>query len=492
MKILLIDIPLKDVDNGFNIVHKEILFPSLGLYYLKEYAKLKNPNIDIKVLNLSNKSFEEALDIVILEKPDIVGASCFTDRRAIVFEFLKALKKINSKIINIIGGPHSSILPRQIMSNYDFIDFIVIGEGEQTFSELIDCLITNKNFEKINGLCFRKKNEIIETQKRQPIENLDELPYPRYENFDDISVKFTHYDDRYLFKGRKISALKTASIITSRGCPFQCTYCSTSAYWGRKVRYRSAQNVVDEIEYLYKTHNVEFINIVDDAFTINKKRVLEICKLLIEKKIEICWICETNVKTIDAEMLEIMEKSGCFAINYGVESGAPVILKNIKKNITQSEIINAINLADKFGIIADIFLMVGNPGETNKTINETLAILKETKVSSGGWGILTIFPGTELYENCKKNNYINDDYWLSAKSSPFYLYEQPYLKLSIFLTKIKLFFLRRNKKYKLWLRYYLLNLRDWIFLYTGIKLSFKKKIQLLFKDKRRYKQKSVL
>ena len=318
------------------------------------------------------------------------------------------------------------------------------------------------------------------------------MPYPRYENFDDISVKFTHYDDRYLFKGRKISALKTASIITSRGCPFQCTYCSTSAYWGRKVRYRSAQNVVDEIEYLYKTHNVEFINIVDDAFTINKKRVLEICKLLIEKKIEICWICETNVKTIDAEMLEIMEKSGCFAINYGVESGAPVILKNIKKNITQSEIINAINLADKFGIIADIFLMVGNPGETNKTINETLAILKETKVSSGGWGILTIFPGTELYENCKKNNYINDDYWLSAKSSPFYLYEQPYLKLSIFLTKIKLFFLRRNKKYKLWLRYYLLNLRDWIFLYTGIKLSFKKKIQLLFKDKRRYKQKSVL
>ena len=236
---------------------------------------------------------------------------------------------------------------------------------------------------------------------------------------------------------------------------------------------------------------MKFINIIDDAFTINKNRVMEICNGIIKKNMDICWICETNVKTIDDEMLSLMKKSGCFAINYGVESGSPVILKNINKHISQSEIINAVKSAEKYNIIPDIFLMVGNQGENNKTISETLNILKTAKPSSGGWGILTIFPGTELYKNCLKSGYISENYWVSDKSSPFYLKEQPYLKLQIFLNKIRCFFLFKNKNYKLWLRYKLLEIRDNIFLISGIKLSFKKGIQFQKNNKTRFPEKKI-
>jgi len=487
MKVLLIDIPVCDVNNSFETVHKEIIYPSLGLYYLKEYVKHNQPDIEIKILNLTRLDFEQGIEIVLEEKPDVIGVSCFTDRRANVFKFLKRIKE-EEGIITVIGGIHPTLFPEQILKNYKYVDFIVRGEGEIIFNNLLAELKKHKNnLTEINGIAFCRDNEIIITKPERLIENLDELPYPKYERINNEFFKFTHYDERYSFNGKKISELKQMAIITSRGCPFNCIYCSTASYWGRRVRYRSPENVISEIEYLHKEHNVEFINFIDDAFTINKERVKKICKLIIDRAIKVCWICETNVKTIDDEMLRIMKEAGCFAINYGVESGSPIILQNIKKSISVKEIEKAIEGAKKNNIIPDIFLMVGNPGENKKTIKETLLLLKRTKPSSGGWGILTIFPGTELYEYCKKIGYINDEYWLTEFSSPFYLYENSYLQLKIFLNKIICFFLWKDKKYNLWLRYKLLEIRDKIFLLTGIRLSFKKIVQINLRNKQRKK-----
>lgn len=492
MKVALIDIPItSEVDNGYAKLHKEIIFPSLGLYYLKEFAASKIKEIDVSVYNLVKYRFEEAVNLIINENPDVIGLTCYTDRRALTFDFIKAVKSVNPNIVSVLGGPHATVMPVQILENYPFIDFIVLGEGEITFAELLQKINDDKkDFDNIKGLAF-KKNQIIITGKRPAVLNLDDFPYPKFSKFPSDLIKFNHYDGRYFFKNRKISDLKTMSIITSRGCPFKCSYCSTSAFWGNKVRYRTADNVVEEIEYLNKIHNVEFINIIDDAFTIDKQRVFDICSGLIEKKIDVCWICETNVKTIDDEMLCQMKKAGCFAINYGVESGSPVILKNIKKNITENEIVNAVRSAEKNGIIPDIFLMVGNPGENNKTISETLEVLKKARPSSGGWGILTIFPGTEIYANCIQNKYIEDKYWLSDKCSPFYLKELPYLKMQIYLNKLRCFFLFKNKNYRLWIRYKLLEFRDLIFLNTGIKLSLKKGIQFQKNNKARFLEKKL-
>jgi len=491
MKVLLIDIPLDDVNNGFAVVHKEIMFPSLGLYYLKEYAQNQLAEIEIKVLNLSNLKFSAAVDKVCAENPTVIGVTVYTDRRKLAFDFINAIKIRKPEVIAIVGGPHATALPRQILEHYSFIDYIVVGEGEITFAELLNSLKTGCcAVQEINGLAFRKDGKVIITQPRALVMNLDELGYPRFENACALPadmIKFTHYDGRFEFHGRKISELKTMSVITSRGCPFQCVYCSTTAFWGRKVRYRSPANVVEEIEYLRSKHNIEFINFVDDAFTIDKSRCIEICNLLISKKLGICWICETNVKTIDNEMLALMKKAGCFAINYGVESGAPAVLKNIKKNITESEIVNAIKLARKNDIIPDIFLMVGNPGENSSTITETLKILRKSRPSSGGWGILTVFPATELYYNCVKTGYINDEYWLTDYSSPFYIKEHSYLQLRIFLSRLRGFFLVKNKNYRLWLRYKILEFRDWLFLKTGVKLSLKRGIELNTGDKSRFK-----
>ena len=484
MKILLIDIPLSDVNNNFAVLHKEILFPSLGLYYLRQYSIAQDSELNIKVLNLALYSFDDGIHAVLNEKPDVIGISCFTDRRALVFNFIKKIKELQPKIISVIGGGHATALSAQILKNYSFIDFIARGEGEITFFELLQTLKNKtENFSKINGLSFRQNNNIIINPERIPVLDLDIFPYPQYNELPGKTIKFTHYDGRYLFNGKNISELKTMSIITSRGCPFKCTYCSTTAFWGRKPRYRSAENVIGEIEYLYKIHNVEFINIIDDAFTINRKRAIEICDAIIKKHIKICWICETNVKTIDDELIKKMGEAGCFAINYGVESGSPAILANIKKNISQEEIINAINLAKKYNILADIFLMVGNQGENDKTINETISILKRAKPSSGGWGILTVFPDTELYKHCKETGYISDEFWLSDYCSPFYLQENSYLQLQIYLNKIKCFFLWKNKNRKLWIRYKLLELRDRFWQKIGIRLSFKKGIEIIRKHK---------
>ncbi len=174
-----------------------------------------------------------------------------------------------------------------------------------------------------------------------------------------------------------------------------------------------------------------------------------------------------------------MNEAGCFAINFGVESGSPAILTNIKKNITPNEIIKAIELTNAHSMIADIFMMVGNPGENYKTIKDTLRIIKKANPSSGGWGILTIFPDTDIYKMCKEKGYITDNFWLSDFSSPYYLLENSYSQQLVYLNKIKCFFLWKNKQYSLWLRYKLLELRDIFWIKTGIKLSFKKGIQIL-------------
>ncbi len=316
-------------------------------------------------------------------------------------------KKINPSCKVILGGAHASSLYKQILENFP-IDAVIVGEGELTISELAKAWENKKSIKKIKGIAIKEKNRVIFNGCREPITDLDSLPFPEHE----------------LCK-KTIKENKTITMITSRGCPFSCIFCSTSQFWGRRWRARSAKNVVDEIEYVKKKFPyITRIFFEDDEFTVDNQRVIDICNEIIKRKIKINWQCSSRVDTVNEEMLRKMKESGCNNISYGIESGSRKILNVIEKRITPEQIERAIKLTEKVGLHYDQFLMVGNPGENWQTVKETADFIKKfKKMNVDSVGKLQIYPNTRVYEISKREGIIDDSYWLTKKLVPFYTFE---------------------------------------------------------------------
>jgi len=417
--------------------------PSLGLLYLA--GMLEKWKLDVNVVDTFDMPFENTKVIVRKEKPDIVGITSLTDMRFSALTIAKLIKKIDKKIIIVLGGSHATFFPEQILQHYPEIDYIVLGEGEHTFLELIKALYEKKDLENIPGIAFRKNNNIITTSPREMVKNLDELPFPAHHLLQ---------WDRYTPSGVdrrdwKRSGRKYAVMITSRGCPYNCTYCSVIAFWGKRYRCRTPKNVVDEIEMLYRQFNVEHIAFNDDIFTLRMERVIEICKEIIKRNIRIQWTCATRVDFVSKDMLIWMKKSGCKNIYFGVESGSEKILQNIRKNTSIDQIINAYKLCKEVGIPAGMGIMIGNPGENRETIRETIRLMNKINPEGepGIYNILTIFPNTEVYELAKNKGFINDNYWLTNKAAPYYTVENSLRVLENFQLKIYLSHYWRKKDF---------------------------------------------
>lgn len=371
-------------------------------------------------------------------KFDVVGISMMTTNRIASLKLITLIKKINKKIIIILGGIHATLMYKQVLQNCR-VDFITLGESEETIKELVWALneepklwkkfknMKNSPFIKIKGIAFKNKSGIIKTAPRPPIQDLDSIPFPKH----------------IYFKSR-IKKSKTIFMITSRGCPVGCTFCSTCNFWGKLRRQRSPENVIQEVKYLKKRFlDLEKVYFNDDEFVINREWCFKFCELIEKEKIS--WECAARVSSISEELISKMKEAGCKRIGFGVESGSPKILNSIRKRITREQTINAFKLCEKYGIEAAMFLMVGLPGETEETINETISLLKETR--NADFRIPSLFqvlPGNEIYEQAKKQGFINDDYWLTDKLAPFYTFENSKTKLLYWAVKIAFF----NKYYK--------------------------------------------
>jgi anaerobic magnesium-protoporphyrin IX monomethyl ester cyclase len=388
--------------------------PPTGLCYLQAYLD-KMGFTDNKILCL-HKSYKKIEDKIKELNPDIVGVSCFTEFRRSSLKIAKMAKGINPNIKVVLGGPHATFKWAQIMENFTFIDFVVIGEGELTFYELVNALDKRLELKDVKGIVFRKNGEIIRTEPRPFIENLDELPFPSYRDIDFNNYKMSKPPE-YFDKRVK------APIVSSRGCVFDCNFCSATKFWSRRWRSRTAKNVVDEIEMLNKNHDINFFAFYDDIFTANKKRVIEICQEIINRKLDITWYAESRVDTVSKEMLEWMKRAGCSMAQFGVESGSETILKNMNKKITPDQIINAFALTKEAGIKTEMLLMVGYPGETGETLNETKTLIKTADPDVVVVSITKVLPSTQLFELAKSQGFINDDYWLSEKVAPEYTVE---------------------------------------------------------------------
>lgn len=402
----------------------------LGLAYLN--SVLMSKENEVKVIDYSKLPWKRSEGLVykdILEfAPDVVGVSCLSNNRISSMQALKISKQINPNIITIAGGAHATALYKQILLNYP-LDIVVLAEAEITIVELIKAIAANTPLAQIDGIAFKEDGRVNLTTPRKPIAFLDTIPFPRHESFSAC-----------------IAQEKKAVMITTRGCPYKCKFCSSSSYWGKPYRVRSSKNVVDEMEMLIKQFRmIKEIIFWDDLFTIDSKRVIEICKEILERKININWVCQGHAAHLDEEMLTWMKMAGCYRVSVGIESGSARILENINKRINIPQIEQAFELLDKHGIRGTAFLMVGNPGESEETINETIELIKRIKIKDlSAVSLCQVFPQSPLYELAKGIGFITEDYWLSRKPAPYFTAEHSLRDLRRFYYKINIEFYKKE------------------------------------------------
>ncbi len=331
--------------------------------------------------------------------PNIVGLSCTTPSFGNAQKIARMVKE-ETKATVVLGGVHASALPESVLTQHPEFDLVVIGEGEYTMLELCNNYQRGqRNLSSILGIAFRDHNKVHINPPRPLIENLDELPLPA-RDLVDLS-KYT--PQTFLNIGEK-----SASIITSRGCPFRCIFCASHVTMGRRYRLRSPETVVSEIEYLIKNYEVRYILIKDDTFTVNEERVKQICQLIIERKLNIKWHCMVRADTASFEMLNLMKKSGCVNILYGIESGDLNILKTLKKGITLEESEEALKISHRLGFKTVASFMFGSPGETKDSIRKTVEFAVEIDPTIAIFTVMVPYPGTEIY-----NKYVGSTYALS-------------------------------------------------------------------------------
>ncbi len=458
-KILFINPPQKRVSNYTS--KEELEWIPLGLCYLSAVAEKEG--FDSKVIDLARDSFDEVKKTIEKEKPSIIGISCWTDIRMNSFEVAKLAKKIDPGIKILMGGSHATFFPEHLFK-LSPVDLVILGEGEETLKEVLRSFKNKKSLSKIKGIVFRSNNKLINTGERPLIKNLDSLLFPSYNGLD---LKRYKGDDRMSRSKYIINGV----MISSRGCPFDCIFCSTCLYWKRMWRARSSKNVVDEMEHIHKMYGINNIRFWDDHFALDKQRAIEICKEIIKRGLnkKISWSTSSRVDCINEEVIKWMKKAGCNKLIFGVESGSPTILKNINKGFTVDDIKKAFDLCHKYKIFTNASIMIGNPGENDKTIDETISLLNEIKPDNPieGGSILIVFPKTKIYEDMKAAGKINDNYWLKDSTAPFYSLEHTWEEMLMLDSRLVFGLMPKTQKIK--------------FLYSKSINLFFKNPRLLFK-----------
>lgn len=387
----------------------------LNLAFLAAYLKSHRFPVEILDADLLSLSPSKAAHYIQKSGPDIVGIGSVTANFPQAVKLAQKIKKLKKKPFVIIGGPHITAVPKDIKT-FPFFDFAVLGEGEETLLELVKNLSQGKrNLRSIKGIAYCQGKKLVITSARPYIENLNRLPFPAYDLLPPLS-SYNPSPGMY----RK---LPVAFILTSRGCPHRCTFCCRTVF-GNFWRARSAQKVVEEIELLVKKFGAKEIRFCDDNFTHDEKRVLDICQGLIKRKIKISWGCAARADFITPRMLQALKKAGCWQVGYGIESGNPQVLKMTQKGLTLQTIQKAIHLTRKYGMEARGFFILGLPGDTEDSMQDTINFAKDLKLDVANFYITIPFPGTEIAQKADrfgKINYKNLDSYLNqtTKSPPF-------------------------------------------------------------------------
>ena len=377
--------------------------PPLGLCSLAAVARKKGYRtiiIDAPALNYKNS---DVVGKIIKLSPKYVGITAATLAIDRAGKLAAKLKKAKKDLVIMIGGPHITALPRETLLDYPAFDIGVIGEGEKVLIELLSALGQNKSLRSVKGVAFRQSKKIITTERNPYIKDLDTLPMPAW----DLLPPLKRY---YRSSPQSFDRLPSTSLVTSRGCPNQCTFCDRSVF-GNYLRGYSSGYVLKMLKVLSFQYEIKHILFDDDTFTILKQRLKEICKLIIKEKLDLTWTCLARVDTVDKPTLKLMKKAGCWQILYGIESGSQEILDKLQKGITIEQIKKALRITREAGIRAKGFFILGTPFETKKTAKLTIDFLKEIELDDFHMTYFTPFPGTAIYNHQIKNKEYYKKLW---------------------------------------------------------------------------------
>lgn len=375
--------------------------PHLGITSIAGVLEKNGFNVRILDALALHLSWEEIKEQIEAYSAPVVGITAVTAEFPAAKAIAKLAKEINPDTTIILGGPHVTIMPETAYC--DEIDYIVIGEGELTALELMTFLRdgVGKKAE-IRGIGYKQNGTMHLTEPRPMIRNIDELPLFAYHLLPmDKYRNYAVFDD-----GRKY-----ASLITSRGCPFSCTYCTSSAVFGHKWRNLSPERVLQEMTVLYKEFDIRYIYFQDDEFTLNHNRTMRICDLLMGSGFDLRWGCLSRVDHLDEELVSKMAKAGCTGITLGAECGYQEGLDRIKKKITLDQTRNAVELTRQYKIFSVLSFMMGFPWEGEEEVKATIKFAKTLDAGVFLFQTLIPYPGTEIYEQMRDEGLIVSNDW---------------------------------------------------------------------------------
>jgi anaerobic magnesium-protoporphyrin IX monomethyl ester cyclase len=361
-------------------------FPPLGLGYIA--AALKKRGVEVELVDCTFMRFSEAVEQIKFAKPQIVGFYSMFSMKKTTLELARAIKNEGlGGCLFVVGGPLPSWAPEGFL---DVFDVVAVGEGEQTMTELADCVEQGTELSGVKGLVFRDGKRIVNTDPRGFIEDLNSLAFPTRNLFDNEAYK-KYYLDHFGYS--------TTSMITSRGCPFSCDFCSRPIF-GADMRTRSVTNIVDEVEEIAAL-GYDRVWFADDCFTLNRNHLLDVCSEIVRRGVDVDWECLSRVDTMDSEVAEGMKRAGCIGVFFGIESGNDSVLSLMKKRITIAQAQRAVYAAKAAGLKVGAFFIVGYPGENNKTVLDTVRFASGLPLDYLSFTLPYPIPGTPFYERVK-------------------------------------------------------------------------------------------
>lgn len=349
-------------------------------------AQAKRAGHEVKVINLSSFRWSDVLEVVRRLDADLYGMSCWTANRRGVGFVARALRELHPKSAIVVGGPHASPLAEEMLAHHPAIDAVTTGESELTFLEIAERVAEGVPLSGLAGAWVRGPRGPEEGPPRGNTGDLDDFVSPHA------------FFDTHIF-------------MTSRGCPWACTFCGAESQWGRGFRANSVPYVLDALETAVARLPVKMLMIKDDTFTTQRKRVIELCRGIRERGIRFAWSCDTRVDLLGDELLYEMRMAGCERLSLGVESGSPEIIRQVDKKITVDDILASTELAKKYGIKVRYYMMLGNRGETEETFRQTLAFLDEAKPHEYIFSCLSIYPGTRDFADAERDWLDRDVYF---------------------------------------------------------------------------------
>jgi radical SAM superfamily enzyme YgiQ (UPF0313 family) len=375
---------------------EKMVWPQTSLAYL---AAMLPASLSVRIIDAiaEEMTLERFLEEIRKEKPRfyvsyVTGTTFDVDARGI-----QEAKREGATTIAI--GTHASAVPGNTLELIPELDGVIRHEPETTFREIVDRVTAGQRWDGCLGTAYRDAAGAIHVAPDRPlIKSLDELPVPRQHLLPLDRYKMPFLGNRYVW------------VLTNRGCPYSCTYCFEGVVWGKSVRYRSAESIYKELLYLaeHKVHNILFLA---DLFTYNRKGVVELCDLILQRGLKVRWTCNSRVDTLDEEMIVKMKQAGCWLIAFGIESGSQKVLDNVKKDAKVDDAVGAINLCNKHGIKTWGYFILGLPGETKETVRETIDLAKKLPLDIALFHVAMPYAGTEFYFQAVANGWLNTYDW---------------------------------------------------------------------------------